>query len=145
MAAGLALRADDLPRFEAAFAAEVGRRVDASVLERVIASDGELGAEDFTLSLAQALATVAPWGQGFPEPLFDGVFRILERRIVGEHHLRLQLEGPGGGTLAAIAFNAAAEPWARDAHAVHAAYRLTVNEWQSVESLQLVIEHATAA
>ena len=145
MAAGLALRAEDLPRFEAAFAAEVGRRVDASVLERVIASDGELGAGDFTLSLAQSLASVAPWGQGFPEPLFDGVFRIRERRIVGEHHLRLQLEVPGGGTLAAIAFNQAAAAWAPGATAVHAAYRLTVNEWQSVESVQLVIEHATQA
>jgi single-stranded-DNA-specific exonuclease len=145
MAAGLALRAEDLPRFEAAFAAEVARRVDESVLERVILSDGELAAADFTLDLARSLNALVPWGQGFPEPVFDGVFRILERRVVGEHHLRLTLERPGGGALPAIAFNARGEDWAGDAPRIHAAYRLAVNEWQAVESLQLVIEHAVEA
>lgn len=145
MAAGLSLRASDLPAFEAAFAAEVARRIDPLVLERVILTDGELAPSDFSLDLARQLAAAAPWGQGFPEPLFDGRFLIRERRIVATAHVRLLLQPEAGGAaLPAIAFNAATERWAGGATAIHAAYRLGINDYQGVESLQLVVEHASA-
>ncbi len=141
MAAGLSLRRGDLPRFQAAFADEVARVADASILEQVLLTDGELAAGDFTLALAAQLATLLPWGQGNPAPLFDGEFKVLGRRVVGERHLKLDLGAPGGVQVSAIAFGAAEADWTH-ARRIHAAYRLDVNEWNGNESLQLQIEFA---
>ena len=144
MAAGLALQASDLARFTAAFAAEVTRVVDPILLERVLLTDGELAPGDFSLALARQLSELVPWGQGFPEPIFEGLFGVRERRVVGEQHLKLKLELPDGALIDAIAFNAVEAPWAASAASIYAAYRLSVNEWNGKESLQLMIEHATA-
>lgn len=141
MAAGLSLRRGDFPRFQAAFAEEVARVADASILEQVLLTDGELAAGDFTLALAAQLATLLPWGQGNPAPLFDGEFKVLGRRVVGERHLKLDLGAPGGVQVSAIAFGAAEADWTH-ARRIHAAYRLDVNEWNGNESLQLQIEFA---
>ena len=141
MAAGLSLRREAFTRFSQAFAAEVARVADASILERVLLTDGELAAADFTLPLAAALATLLPWGQGNPAPLFDGEFNVLGRRVVGERHLKLELGAPGGVQVGAIAFGAATADWTH-ARRIHAAYRLEVNEWNGSESLQLQIEFA---
>ena len=141
MAAGLSLRRGDLPRFQAAFADEVARVADASILEQVLLTDGELAAGDFTLALAAQLATLLPWGQGNPAPLFDGEFKVLGRRVVGERHLKLDLGASGGVQVSAIAFGAAEADWTH-ARRIHAAYRLDVNEWNGNESLQLQIEFA---
>ncbi len=140
MAAGLTLRAADYPRFAAAFDAAVAASVAPEVLMQVLYTDGALAAADMTLELARLLANAAPWGQAFPEPLFDGVFEVRQRRVVGENHLRLDL-ACGGGMFQAIAFNAAEAAWA-GANAIRAAYRLAVNDWQGNERLQLVIEYA---
>ncbi len=140
-AAGLALREQDLPAFELAFAAEVDRVTDPDLLERVLLSDGELGPADFTLELARGLAGILPWGQGVPAPLFDGEFEVLGRRVVGERHLRLELKTAGGARVGAIAFNAVDGPWAGARH-IRAAYRLEANEWNGNETLQLQVEHA---
>jgi single-stranded-DNA-specific exonuclease len=141
MAAGLTLRAQDLARFEVAFNAAIMLHVPASAFEPWIYTDGDLAPTDMTIDLARTLATAMPWGQAFPEPLFDGEFVIRERRIVGADHLRLVLAPNPSTTLAAIAFNAGSAPWAH-ATAIRAAYRLAVNDYQGRESVQLVIEHA---
>jgi single-stranded-DNA-specific exonuclease len=105
-------------------------------------TDGELAREDFSLELAELLRSSGPWGQAFPEPLFDGRFQVLERRVVGERHLKLFLKPQTGGqTLGAIAFNAAPEGAAPELGTIQAAYRLDVNEYQGSRSVQLVIEH----
>jgi len=140
MAAGLSLRAADYPRFAAAFDAAVAASVAPEILMQVLYTDGALAAADMTLALARLLADAAPWGQAFPEPLFDGDFEVRRRRVVGSDHLRLDL-ACGGGVFQGIAFNAAEAAWA-DANAIRAAYRLAVNEWQGSEQLQLVIEYA---
>ena len=145
MAAGLALEASALPRFGAAFAAEIERVAAPELLERVLLTDGELAPTDFSLALARQLREAGPWGQGFPEPLFDGVFTIAARRIVGEQHLKLRLSDGARIHLDAIAFNAADAPWARQDQKIRAVFRLDINEWQGTESLQLVIEHAESA
>ena len=145
MAAGLALETSALARFGAAFAAEIERVAAPELLERVMLTDGELAPADFSLVLARQLREAGPWGQGFPEPMFDGFFGISARRVVGEQHLKLQLSDGGRVGLDAIAFNAAQAPWAREATRIHAVFRLDINEWQGAESLQLVIEHASAA
>ena len=89
------------------------------------------------------MAEAAPWGQQFPEPLFDGPFVLLEKRVVGAAHLRMRLRPFGGSvSLNAIAFGAADEPWVRSAGAIHAAYRLSVNDYRGTRSLQLIVEYA---
>ena len=141
MAAGLAIRRADLDLFRGAFDAQLRRTLQASDLEEVLWSDGELAPADLALDLARALRAAGPWGQAFPEPLFDGEFDVLSRRVVGEHHLKMKLRaGPGAAPLDAIAFRRTDDDWPPGATRIHAAYRLDVNEWQGAQSAQLVVE-----
>ena len=143
MAAGLTLAAGSFADFADAFDAEIRRQLGDGGIKHEIVTDGELCNEDFSLALAEQLVEAAPWGQQFPEPLFDGVFFVLERRIVGEAHVRMRLRPLDGRRgLNAIAFGAAAESWTRSDGAIHATYRLSVNEYRGLRSLQIVVEHA---
>ena len=143
MAAGLSLARDQFEAFARAFDEEVGRWLSDDDLRGRLYTDGELAAEDFSLNLAETLRAGGPWGQGFPEPLFDGCFEVLDRRIVGEKHLKLTLRTGNSKPISAIAFHAAETPsdWTR----IRAAYRLDVNEYQGNRSLQLVLEHLESA
>jgi single-stranded-DNA-specific exonuclease len=142
MAAGLSLRLQDLAEFQQAFADEVARWIEPEALRGVIHSDGELDAGEFSLDLAETLRNAGPWGQGFAEPIFDGDFQVLERRILGERHLKLRVCPPGGETLDAMLFNAAADHDIERGETVRLAYRLDVNEYQGRRRPQLIIEHA---
>ena len=145
MAAGLSLERAAYDAFSDAFEREVMRQLGSDGLKPEMLTDGMLSDADFTLALAEQLADVAPWGQQFPEPMFDGTFDVLSRRIVGENHVRLDLRPSGSErTLPAIAFGAAAEHWAGRASRIEAAYRLSVNEYRGERSLQLVVEQARA-
>ena len=141
MAAGLSLHQADLDPFRQAFEREVGRHLTAGQLVGVIDSDGELTADEMSLELAQLLRTAAPWGQGFPEPQFDGCFRVVQQRIVGDRHLKMVLSPRGDSRrIDAIAFNqAAGETCTGDE--IHAAYRLDVNEFRGSISPQLIVEY----
>ena len=115
MAAGLSLRMENLEDFRAAFAAEIAARVDPASIGGVIHSDGELDAAELSLDTARALAAGGPWGQGFPEPTFDGEFDVLEARIVGERHLKLKLrDARATGAFAAAPLEAIAFGYADD-------------------------------
>lgn len=141
MAAGLSLPRSGLDRFREAFDREVRERLAATDLEQVVLTDGELDAEDFRLDLAERLRTAAPWGQGFPEPRFDGVFRVRDSRTVGGAHLKLRLEpADGGRTLDGIAFQMT-EAELGDSERIRAAYVLDVNEFRNRRSVQLRIEY----
>ena len=106
MAAGLSLPPESLDAFRAAFVAEVSRHTDAIDDIARLWSDGELEPRDLSLELAEELRRAGPWGQGFPEPVFDGQFEVLTQRIVGELHLKLELLPAGGArSIGAIAFN----------------------------------------
>jgi len=144
MAAGLSLNCANLETFGTAFDAVVRKYLAPEMLDAVIATDGELGASDFTLDLAQQLRYAGPWGQGFAEPAFDGEFALDSWRVVGERHLKLKLrQSDGGELLDAIAFGAyAGEPPPSHLRAV---YSLDVNEWNGRLSLQLLIRHLEAA
>jgi single-stranded-DNA-specific exonuclease len=139
MAAGLSIQSGHLEAFSAAFDDEVRRNLSAQDLQGEILSDGPLEPADLNLELAEILRNGGPWGQGFPEPLFDGEFEVLDQRIVGERHLKMQL-GAGGGRqrIDAIAFNQAQPLLARR---VRLAYRLDVNEYQGQRTPQLVVEY----
>jgi single-stranded-DNA-specific exonuclease len=142
MAAGLSLRPGMLDTFTAAFVAEVQQHADQIDDSNQIWSDGGLEAQEIGLPLAEELRLAGPWGQGFPEPAFDGHFEILEQRIVGESHLKLELQPLGSSSsVSAIAFNhPELLPTDRATECI-AVYKLDVNEFRQVRKHQLVVEH----
>ncbi len=146
MAAGLTLPKSVYPVFAAAFLAEVERHAEDVELQAVVETDGELAVEDFELGLATELRFAGPWGQRFPEPIFDGRFQVVSQRLVGGKHLKMVLSLPGHSALLdAIAFNIDPRQWPDDAVSeIEIAYRLDVNEFRGQRSLQLMIEHLVA-
>ncbi|MEI7254286.1 single-stranded-DNA-specific exonuclease RecJ [Dickeya dadantii] len=143
MAAGLSLVEDRFDEFRQRFADLVGEWLDASQLEGVVWSDGELASPELTLGTAEMLREAGPWGQAFPEPTFDGRFRLLQQRLVGERHLKVMVEPLGGGPLLdGIAFNVDTLLWPDSSvREVELAYKLDVNEFRGKRSVQLLIEH----
>jgi single-stranded-DNA-specific exonuclease len=148
MAAGLSLAHVRLDDFARAFDAEVARWLARSGAPDVIETDGELTAAEIALPTARALRAGGPWGAGFPEPLFDGVFEVRNCRIVGQRHLKLLVEAPEGrGGFDAIAFNALdpGAPGPLPAGRVRLVYRLDANHFQGEARLQLVVDHLLPA
>jgi len=140
MAAGLSLAKDDLDRFKQALNDAVAEALGHIPPERTEESDGTLASGDFGLLLAEQLASGGPWGQHFPEPLFDGQFSVRSHRIVGEKHLKLTLDA-GGTEIEGIAFNIDVPEWqAAPLEVFHALYRLDVNEYRGERRAQLIIQ-----
>ena len=143
MAAGLTLEEDAFERFRDAFEAEVECLLEDVDLDAVLHTDGELDATDFSLPLARQLRYAGPWGQHFPEPVFDGEFLVVHQRLVGDKHLKLVLQHPAdpGQMLDAIAFNIDTQSWPDNAcERVRLAYKLDSNEYRGRESVQLLVE-----
>lgn len=143
MAAGLSIHPNQLTAFSQAFAEEVGRQINPSLLQGQMESDGELLEADFSLEVADLLREAGPWGQGFPEPMFDNYFQPLEQRIVGMRHLKMQLRPLNSQQVFdAIAFNVDTKLWPNHRiEKVHAIYKLDVNEFRGQRKLQLIIEY----
>jgi single-stranded-DNA-specific exonuclease len=134
-AAGLTLRAEDFARFAELFEAVAREWLSPAQLGRTVETDGSLEPAYLDLGLARLLDEQI-WGQGFPQPLFCDEFEVLGQRVVGKKHLKLKL-ARGGRTLEAMRFNAL-DPLPSP---VRAAYRISVNEFNGAQNLQLVIEH----
>jgi len=142
MAAGLSLEASRFEEFQQRFGALVTEWLDPALLQGEVVSDGPLAPADMTLEVAEMLRDAGPWGQMFPEPLFDGHFRLLQQRIVGERHLKVMVEPVGGGPLLdGIAFNVDTTIWPDNGvREVSLAYKLDVNEFRGNRSVQLIID-----
>lgn len=142
MAAGLSLPAERLEEFRQAFAAEAAKSMADLEDSRLLWSDGELAASELGLPLAEQLRHAGPWGQGFPEPMFDGRFELVSQRIVGERHLKLSLRHRDAGAVVdGIAFfHPDLLPASSGAECL-VAYRLDVNEFRGRRQHQLVVEH----
>jgi single-stranded-DNA-specific exonuclease len=139
MAAGLTIRETDYARFQAVFEEVVQGLVEPAALARTMATDGALETGYMSLESAR-LIDQDIWGQGFPAPVFNDVFRVERQRLLKDKHLKLQLSR-NGVRFEAIRFNfAEAAPGQ-----IHAAYRLAVNEFNGVASVQLTLEHFDAA
>ncbi len=143
MAAGLSLETEKYDRFREHFAALVEEWLDGEALQGVIWSDGALHAQEFTLHTAEMLREAGPWGQAFPEPVFDGQFKLLQQKLVGERHLKVMVEPLGGGPLLdGIAFNVDTTLWPDSSvRQVQLAYKLDINEYRGNRSVQLIIDH----
>jgi len=142
MAAGLTLQEVNFEAFCSAFDHEVRQHLASEDIRGVIHSDGELPPEQINLELAQLLRDAGPWGQHFPEPVFDGEFKLVSSRVVGERHLKLVLTTESNNMLLdAIAFNQADRQPQHTQQQLKAAYRLDVNEFRGNRSCQLIIEY----
>lgn len=142
MAAGLSLSQHNFSAFSKAFDEEVRRHLSENDLRGELHTDGELAETELSLELAKLIRDAGPWGQAFPEPLFDGHFNIIEQRIVGGKHLKMVLTTANMQLLDAIAFNVNLEAWPNHrVQSILAAYRLDINEYNGRQRLQLIIEH----
>ncbi|SUP92182.1 ssDNA exonuclease RecJ [Vibrio owensii] len=150
MAAGLTIKEQDFERFSRLFDDVVKKELDEAALKGVIMSDGELKPEEFSMHVAEQLRSGGPFGQAFPEPIFDGEFKVLHQKLVGEKHLKLMLEPlykghPTNVMIDGIAFNVDLRRWPdASVKTVRLAYKLDVNEFRGNQSLQLMIDHIEA-
>ena len=143
MAAGLSLPESNLADFIEAFERAAAGLLDESALQQKVLSDGELDVASFTLATAELLRQAGPWGQGFPAPLFDGEFTLVDQRLVGGSHLKMIVSPDDGQTLIyAIAFNIDPTVWPDPLRErVTLVYQLDVNEFRGQQQLQLLVEH----
>jgi single-stranded-DNA-specific exonuclease len=140
MAAGLSLSAEHFGDFRDALVAQVATQLAPELLRSELLSDGELDATELVRPLAEQLRLAGPWGQGFPEPVFDGRFRVATWKLLGERHLKMSLVPEQGGTpLNAIHFGGwtGAPPPDR----IHAAYQLELDDWNGRRGIQLLVRH----
>ncbi|EEG9608051.1 single-stranded-DNA-specific exonuclease RecJ [Salmonella enterica] len=142
MAAGLSLEEHKFEQFQQRFSELVTEWLDPALLQGEVISDGPLSAAEMSMEVAQLLRDAGPWGQMFPEPLFDGRFRLLQQRLVGERHLKVMVEPVGGGPLLdGIAFNIDTTCWPDNGvREVELAYKLDINEFRGNRSLQIIID-----
>ncbi|CAH1577519.1 ssDNA-specific exonuclease RecJ [Vibrio rotiferianus] len=150
MAAGLTIKEQDFERFSRLFDEVVKKELDEAALKGVILSDGELKPEEFSMHVAEQLRAGGPFGQAFPEPIFDGEFKVLHQKLVGEKHLKLMLEPlykghPTNVMIDGIAFNIDLRRWPdASVKTVRLAYKLDVNEFRGNQSLQLMVDYIEA-
>ncbi|ELX2491489.1 single-stranded-DNA-specific exonuclease RecJ [Salmonella enterica] len=142
MAAGLSLEEHKFEQFQQRFSELVTEWLDPALLQGEVISDGPLSAAEMSMEVAQLLRDAGPWGQMFPEPLFDGRFRLLQQRLVGERHLKVMVEPVGGGPLLdGIAFNIDTTCWPDNGvREVELAYKLDINDFRGNRSLQIIID-----
>lgn len=141
MAAGLSINQSNFELFQSVLNNFAGKWLKEEDLQSVLLSDGELDNEHLTLTFAEQLSDAGPWGQNFPEPLFDGIFNLVQQRLVGEKHLKLVVEKQGK-IFDGIAFNVDIKAWPNAlAKQVNLVYRLDVNEFRGKRTVQLMIEN----
>jgi len=140
MAAGLSISKADFEAFKQAFEQEVDSLLSEDELEEVVETDGSIEADHMSLETAELIESAGPWGQHFPEPVFDNRFEILNWKIVGDKHLKMQLRhNAGSKPVDAIAFNTLADDLPSFEN-IHLAYRMNVNEFRNNRSLQLIVD-----
>ncbi len=140
MAAGLSIEKSMLEQFKQAFDGAVKTLLAGELIENTIESDGELLASELNIQSVNDLESIGPFGQGFPEPVFHGIFDVLNQRIVGQNHLKLtlsneQLKQP----VSAIAFRVEPSEWQDKANRIRVAYQLDINDYFAQPELQLII------
>lgn len=141
MAAGMSLAVESLPDFMRLFDQLVRQRLSEDDMRAVVLSDGEIPPGMLNLELARLIADGGPWGQAFPEPLFDGVFDIVSQRVLKDKHYKLVLQAAKGKQVFdAIGFNLVEQHPAPLPDRIRVAYQLDINEYRGNISLQLRIQ-----
>lgn len=143
MAAGLMIEEHRFTEFQLHFAKQVALVLPADAMQGIIWSDGELQPREMQLATAELIRDAGPWGQHFPEPVFDGVFTVISQKLLAGRHLKMLLEPLASNLLLdAIAFNIDPALWPdKSVHQICIAYKLDINEFRGQRSLQIIIEH----
>ena len=148
MAAGLSLNRSHLDEFKECFEDVAQKLLTPELLVNTLITDGLPAAQDFTINMARQLRFVAPWGQNFPEPLFDGEFKVANQRLLGaeKNHLKLTLQIPGStqlvdGILFGIERHGLTQQDLMNLERVNVVFEMDVNEFRGNESVQLIIRH----
>lgn len=145
MAAGLTISADRLDTFKLALSLTAKKHLTPEQLTAVLYSDGDLPAECFDIGFAQLLQNAGPWGQAFPEPVFDGEFNLISQKMLADRHLKMMLQTADGKLIDAIWFNADNKAWPNvNVQKVQLAYQLDINEYRDKQNLQLLVRHMRA-
>ncbi|NOQ88095.1 MAG: hypothetical protein GQ550_04155 [Gammaproteobacteria bacterium] len=146
MAAGLTIEQNKFERFQQAFSEQVSAVLRPQDLNNTNETDGPVAEEFMTMEASEIFKYASPWGQLFPEPSFDDIFKVLNWRIVGEKHLKLELvKEETGVCYPAIAFNKTDEDLPQGDGNIRIVYRLDVNEFRGNRNLQLIVQHIEAA
>ncbi|WP_404340895.1 single-stranded-DNA-specific exonuclease RecJ [Pseudoalteromonas mariniglutinosa] len=140
MAAGLTINEQHFQQFKQLFEQAVSATLSDEHKQSILLTDGELPNDCFSMDFAQLVKQAGPWGQQFPEPVFEHVFELVQQRIVGEKHLKLVLKHQSGRLVDAIAFSIDVRAWPDTEVAfVKVAYQLDINEFRGKFSLQLIV------
>ncbi|MBB1366400.1 single-stranded-DNA-specific exonuclease RecJ [Pseudoalteromonas sp. SR44-5] len=140
MAAGLSINEQHFSEFKREFEQAVSGQLSEEHKRCIILTDGELADDCFSMEFANVLKQAGPWGQQFPEPVFEHTFELVQQRIVGEKHLKLVLKHRSGRLVDAIAFGIDVREWPdTEARLVKLAYQLDINEFRGKFSLQLIV------
>ena len=142
MAAGLSITKEGYDLFSQLFADQTARFAELVESNDVVYTDGELSEEYFDIVTARLLRNAGPWGQDFVEPVFVGIFNIIDQRLVGRKHLKLTLQHPDvKKEISAICFNVNTDEWPNyRCSKIKLVYRLDVNEYNGSCNLQLIVE-----
>lgn len=146
MAAGLTIAEDRLETFQLALNFIAKKYLTPELLTAVIYTDGELASSDLTVEMAGILQQAGPWGQSFPEPVFEGRFKLVQQRMLADKHLKMMLQGSDGQLVDAIWFNADNKAWPNaNVQQVQLAYQLDINDFRDQQNLQLLVRQMTVA
>ena len=142
MAAGLTIREADYAEFRELFDAQIRSLTAGRLPGAEIITDGKLDFADISLEFAGEIENAGPWGQGFPEPLFDDVFTVVDARTVGDRHLKMKLLPDGADRpVEAISFNTGRDAIGESAQSLRFVYRLAINDYKGARTPQLIVEH----
>ncbi len=139
-AAGLTLKKENFAEFKQVFEVLIGA-MDEDLFTATLWTDGELPASAFHIETVELLQNLSPWGQKFPQPIFDGVFKIMDYRWLKDVHLKLRVALENGQVVDAIAFNAADKYDFDPMKDTRLVYELDKNVFNGNISLQMRIIH----
>ncbi len=145
MAAGLTIAEDRLDTFKLALNFVSKKYLTPELLTAVIFTDGELAPQYLSTEVAELLQQAGPWGQSFPESVFEGRFKLVQQRLLGDKHLKMMLQASDGKLVDAIWFNADNKNWPNaNVQQVQLAFQLDINDFRDQQNLQLLVRQMTA-
>jgi single-stranded-DNA-specific exonuclease len=151
MAAGITVEWQKLGALRAFFEDRAAAEVHRLHHEECLDIDAALSAEGATLDLLDQLDAAGPYGAGHPQPtLVLPRHRLADVRLVGNGHLRVELQSQAGGRLQAIAFRAENTDLgdflvASRGATIHVAGNLAADYWNGSRGIRFRIGDAASA
>jgi len=140
-AAGLTIRNENLPEFQARMNDIIASQLDGQDLRPTLNIDVEIPLRDVDWALHGVLEQLEPTGYANATPIFASRdVQVLNYRAVGQDGTHLQLTlGDGFHGWRAIAFRQG--EWVNQIpRKVDVVYTIGVNEWQGRRDLQLIVQ-----